>query len=409
MKEASINPVIDSKRIEIVDALRGFALFGILLINITTFYAPGAPPGFAMSGSLLDRLVIYALIMLGESKFFTLFSFLFGLGFSIQSARAQIGETDFTKRFARRLLALGIFGIAHIVFVWEGDILLIYALVGFLLLSFRRASQQTLRKWILFLLIVPFILTTAGFTLISAARFAPAYSERLRAADTELFDQFAASRVEAVKKLSGGAYLELLPERVIGYQSSFFLLLTRVPTILAMFLLGIWAGRKNILQNVGENTELLRRVRIWGMLVGLSVSLLIIILYAVLPPVSALAFLFYDQTLAGPILSMGYAATFILVAQTHFGQRVFKSFSAVGKMSLTNYLAQSLICAFLFFGYGLALAGKITPLGGIFVTLIIFAFQIFFSLFWLRYFRFGPAEWIWRSITYSQIQALINR
>lgn len=389
-------------RIEIVDALRGFALFGILFINITAFYAPGGPPGFAMSGDLFDRIVVYSLIVFVESKFFTLFSFLFGIGFSIQMARS--GNQNFTKKFIRRLLVLGLFGVAHIVFLWEGDILFLYSLVGFPLLLFRRATPRSFVRLILALLIVPSILVILVFSAIETARVIPTYSAQISQAETSLLEQFVESRRQAADDLSGGSYLKLLAERVNEYQVTFLLLLTRVPIVLAMFLLGLRIGQEEYLTDANAHMRLLKKVRFWGLSVGFAVSLAVIFGYTIFQHLSALTFLFFNQTLAGPILSMGYAAAFVLAARSSVWQPIVKLLNFVGRMSLTNYLLQSMICAIIFSGYGLGLAGKIKPFTGILLSAIIFAAQILLSKIWLAFFRFGPAEWLWRSATYLKPQ-----
>ncbi len=393
-------------RIEIVDSLRGFALFGILFINITAFYAPGGPPGFAMSGDLFDRIVVYSLIVFVESKFFTLFSFLFGIGFSIQMARS--GSQTFTKKFIRRLLVLGLFGIAHIVFLWEGDILFLYSLVGFPLLFFRHATPRNFVRLILALLIVPSILVVIVFSAIETARVVPTYSAQISQAETSLLEQFAESRQQAADDLSGGSYLQLLTERVNEYQVTFLLLLSRAPIVLAMFLLGLRIGQKGYLTDVDAHQQMLKKVRFWALFTGFAVSIIIILGYINFLPLSALTFLFFNQTLAGPILSMGYAATFVLAAQSSLWQPIVKLLGFVGKMSLTNYLLQSMICSIIFTGYGLGLAGKIKPFTGILLSAIIFAAQILLSKIWLAFFRFGPAEWLWRSATYLKPQPFLK-
>ncbi len=399
-------PVDSARRFEVIDILRGFALFGILLINITAFYAPGGPPGLAFDGSTFDRLVIYTLILFVESKFFTLFSFLFGVGFSIQLSRAQQSGKGFVRRFVRRLLALALFGVAHTVLLWDGDILLLYAFVGFILLLFRNASVRTLLRWVSALLIVPLLLVATGLILTQVARTIPASSAQLQQGDEEVLIQFARSRVEAVQNLSGGTYWRILERRVASYGETFFLLLSRVPSVLAMFLLGMWTGKKGILQHVGDNMPLLQRVRFWGLLLGLLTSLLTTLGYAWLPPISALITLFFNQTLAGPLLSLGYAATLVLLAERPPWQRALKPLTVVGRMSLTNYLAQSFICAVIFSGYGFGLAGKVAPVVGVLIAGIIFSAQVLFSKVWLHHYRFGPMEWLWRSITYLKPQPM---
>ena len=404
--EVSPSPVAVSERVAVLDALRGFALFGILLINITAFKAPGGPPGLGFEGGFADRLVLWGLIAFIESKFFTLFSFLFGVGFAVQLLRAQARSVPFAARFARRLLILGLFGALHVVFLWEGDILLLYALVGSMLLLFRSTPPRKLLRWIAGLFLVP--LTFFGLLLGGSlmARALPAFAPQLRVADEEFIQVFEEARAEEVRLYGTGNYAGILAKRVTNYTATFVLLLTRVPSVLAMFLLGLYVGRTGILQGVGENIPLLRRVQFWGLSLGLLAALLVTAGYTHLPSVSAVLALFFNQASAGPLLSLGYAATFVLLARSPAWQRRFRPLSATGRMALTNYIVQSLVCSTLFYGYGFGLAGKVTPSTAMVIAVGVYTVQTLFSVWWLRHFRFGPLEWVWRSLTYGRVQPL---
>ena len=145
-------------------------------------------------------------------------------------------------------------------------------------------------------------------------------------------------------------------------------------------------------------------MRWWGLTVGLSGSLLITVGFALLPPISTLAILFFNQTI-GPILAMGYAATLVLLADQTTWQQRFTPLAAAGRMALTNYLIQSVVCTLLFNGYGLGLTGQVSAPLGVLIAIAIYALQICFSQWWLRRFTSGPMEWLWRSLTYGKIQA----
>lgn len=403
---AVAGPIAAPERVEVLDTLRGFALFGILLINITAFKAPGGPPGLSFEGGMGDRLVLWGLIAFVESKFFTLFSLLFGVGFSVQLLRAEARGVPFASRFARRLLILGLFGVAHIVFLWEGDILLLYALVGSLLLFFRSTPPPRLLRWAAGLLLVP--MTFFGLVLAGSlvARALPAFAPQLRGADAAFIQVFEEARAEEVRLYGEGGYAEILAKRITNYAASFVLLLTRVPSVLAMFLLGLYIGRVGILHDIDKNTPLLRRVRFWGLSSGLLGALLVTVGYTQLPGISAILALFFNQTLAGPLLSLGYAATLVLLARSPTWQHRFRPLSATGRMALTTYIVQSLVCATLFYGYGFGLAGKVTPSTAMVIAVAVYGLQTLLSIWWLRHFRFGPLEWVWRSLTYGRVQPL---
>ena len=404
--EAVSGPVAAPERVEVLDTLRGFALFGILLINITAFGAPGGPPGLGFEGGIGDRLVLWGLIAFVESKFFTLFSLLFGVGFSVQLLRAGARGVPFASRFTRRLLILAVFGALHIVFLWEGDILLLYALVGFTLLFFRSMPPRRLLRWVGGLLLVPmtFFGLVLGGSLV--ARALPAFSPQLREADAAFIQIFEEARVEEVRLYGEGSYAEILARRITSYATTFVLLLTRVPSVLAMFLLGLYVGKVGILQNIGESTLLLRRVRFWGLSVGILAALLVTVGYTRLPGISSILALFFNQTLAGPLLALGYAATLVLLARSPSWQRRFRPLAAAGRMALTNYIVQSLVCTVLFYGYGFGLVGEVRLSTAMVIAVGVYLVQALFSVWWLRHFRFGPLEWVWRSLTYGQVQPL---
>jgi uncharacterized protein len=399
-------PVGAAERLEVVDVLRGFALFGILLINITAFKSPGGPPGLGFQGGDLDRLVIQGTLLLVESKFFTLFSFLFGLGFSIQLLRAQARGDRFVPRFARRLLALLLFGVLHVALLWDGDILILYALVGFLLLLFRNASPRALLRWVAALFLVPILLIAVGLGTIELLRASSQYGVRIEAAEATLLSTLTQLRAEAVQTFGSGGYREITAQRVVDYGGTFPLLLSRVPSVLGMFLLGLYVGKLGVLRRVEAHLPLLRRVRFWGLSVGLLASLVIVVAQSRLGPISALVALLFNQALAGPILSLGYAATIVLLAQRPAWKRRLTPLAATGRMALTNYLGQSLICTTIFYGYGYGLAGQVGAAAGTLLAIGVYTFQVLWSVWWFRRFRFGPMEWLWRSLTYGQVQPL---
>jgi uncharacterized protein len=395
-------PVPASERLAILDILRGFALFGILTINIIVFKAPWGLLGLGYEGPLADRLVLRAIVLLVESKFFTLFSFLFGLGFAIQLLRARGAGARFGLRYARRLSALLLFGVAHVVLLWDGDILIIYALVGVLLLLFRNASSRALLVWACVLLLVPLALWTTAFIGVEAGRRVPEVASRIREADASIPAAVAGERASVARLFAEGSYAELLAWRVTHYRGSFLFMLTRVPTVLAMFLLGLYVGKEGMLWDVEGHLSLLRRVRVWGLGLGLFASALVTVGFTSLPPVSAMIALAFDQALAGPILCLGYAAAVTLLARSPAWQLRLHPLGMTGRMALTNYLMQSLICSLIFNGYGLGLVGKVAPTGAILLAVGIFGVQMVLSSWWLGRFRFGPMEWLWRLLTYGR-------
>jgi uncharacterized protein len=397
-------PVAEPERAALMDVLRGVALAGILVINITTVANAGGLLGLGSTGPLPDLLVWVGLILFVESKFFTLFSFLFGMGFAVQLSRARGRGDRLWARYLRRLLALGLFGVAHIVFLWAGDILLLYALVGPWLLAFQFASNRWLVRWAVGLLAVPLLGVAAVFLLTVAARAVPEGEARMREADAELLRDLAKPTPEAQ---SGLTYWDTIPKRLEDYAFIAVILATRVPTVLAMFLLGLWAGRREVLARPEDHLPLLRRVRAWGLGLGLPLSAAVTAVYFLAPPVTALIGLFFNQALVGPVLALGYAAALALLVH-RVGAERFAPVAAVGRMALTNYLGQSLACAVVFWKLGFGLVGEVSPPGQVGIAALIYLGQMALSVVWLRYFRYGPMEWLWRAVTYLRWTPLLR-
>ena len=393
-------PITVAERIDSIDVLRGFALCGILLLNVTAFAAPGQVWGIGGDLPTIDRLVYALLLLLVDAKFFTLFSFLFGLGFSVQMVRAQERGAPFTRLFLRRLAALAVFGVAHIVLLWEGDILLLYACVGVLLLPFRDASPTTLLRWIVGLLVSVLVVVTLLLGASIVARHLPATAGRVAATDQAIV---ASSTVDD----DGGpavGYGAGTVGRVMTYVYSTPVYVTRVPTVLAMFLLGLYVGRRDILRHVDDHERLLRGVRTWGLLIGVAVSLAVTLTVMFAPPLTAVLALFYNQAVDGPLQSMGYAAALLLALRSPVVMRWLRPLAAYGRMALTNYLGQSLL-AYLIFTTG-GLAGRLTLDRVELIAVGIICAQVATSMVWLRHFRYGPLEWVWRSMTYGQAPPL---
>lgn len=390
-----------TSRLATVDTLRGFALLGILLINVIAFKAPWGPPGFGYHGPLAGRLILGGLILLVESKFFTLFSLLFGIGFSIQLQSARDSGARFLPRFLRRLAGLLLFGIAHVALVWDGDILILYALVGCLLIPFRNVTSRALLRWAAGLIAVPILIYAAGliWVVVTVASASTSANGSDGVSLTRAIEEARAAVLSGSR--SGGGYLSSIPARLVAYRSVFPLLLSRIPTVLAMFLLGLSAGRSGVLRDVEANTGLLQKIAGWGLGLGLPVSVLVTVGYFLLPPFPAILSLLFNQALAGPLMALGYGASLTLLLRKPAWQSLLRPLALTGRMSLTNYLTQSLACASLFDGWGLGLAGRVSPLSAQGMALVIFATQVAFSTLWLSHFRYGPAEWVWRAITYG--------
>jgi uncharacterized protein len=393
-------PVQSSERIQTLDILRGVAVLGILLVNMGSYSRPGDFPVQQVWPGPADRAVTWLTVFLAEGKFVTLFSLLFGVGMAVQMERAEARGARFVPLYARRLLVLLLFGVAHALLLWDGDILHSYALCGFvLLLFFRRRSPKTLLISAL-VCWTPLVLLYVVVTGLSVYHhFDPQSASDFLSVNTAEDQKEVAEALRVYTQGTMGEMVKLRAEKLSwGWLAA--------PFMLDLLLLGLYIGRRGILQDVAAHETFLRKVRWRGFWLGLTGNLLCAFGGSFAPsPVSvrqsvgALVGL-----LAAPILSCCYAATLALLAQAEVWQQRLAPLAAVGQMALTNYLLQSLICTTIFYGYGLKLYGRVGPAYGLLLTLAIYAAQVWWSGWWLRRFRFGPMEWLWRSLTYGQRQ-----
>ena len=252
-------PVSSTERITLIDALRGFALAGVLLANMTWFtsyhfVAPEAAAAFPMAG--LDRIVLLLILFFVDTKFITLFSFLFGLGFAVQLMRAEERGVGVRGLYLRRMSVLLLFGLSHLIFLWQGDILTAYATLGFLLVLFVRRSDRTLLIWGLVLGGLVGLIEISAFTLLAGMGG----------------DEFLELNQKAFDAFTTGGYLDTVRENANQTLSlAGKLVLFMFPFVLGRFLLGFWAGRRRLFHEPDSNRELLEKIRRWGWRIGVPI------------------------------------------------------------------------------------------------------------------------------------------
>jgi len=389
-------------RIQVLDVLRGFALAGILIINAMSILAvKGSTPAFTVDIPFAGRILQDLILFFVESKFFTLFSLLFGIGFAIQIQSAKKQGNAFLPRISRRMAGLLLFGTLHILLLWDGDILVIYAITGTLLILFRKTTNSRIRKWVISLLAVPGVLVFAILVYTLIARLSVSGAETFAKSDASLAKEFA--NTDATKKLLQNGFIEGIAERIRTYLELSPLLFSRIPTVLAMFLIGLYLGRSNFIRQLPEKIEILKKVRFWGLTVGFSLMFFIVAGTKFLPTVSALIAIIEDQYLAGPILCLGYASAVTLDFLKKPTRKIYGYFAKAGRMALTNYLTQSLVLTFLAYGWGLGLALKLNGFQVLGISFLLYVAQVILSGLWLSKFKYGPFEWVWRCITYWKV------
>jgi uncharacterized protein len=398
-----IGPVQPAERIQVLDVLRGMALFGIIASNMRGFNGPLAAyfdhslmwqePANRVTQILIDLFI--------SGKFITLFSFLFGIGFAVMMDRAQARGLASQRFYLRRLGVLLLMGILHMYLIWWGDILMPYALMGFLLYLFRRKSQKTILIWSLAMYAWPWL--TGGAFLIASAAGAPV-PQPPPATPAEI--------QRLIQVYSTGAYAEIFSERLKDNIAGLFFILFYSPRLLGIFLFGLWVYRQGIVRNLAAHRELLKRCQWWGLAVGLALNGVVVAIAEIWhpDPMGATPLGYAHQFVGGlgiPVLSLFYASTVALLFQREHWATRLRPFGAVGRLALTNYLMQSVICTTLYYSYGFGLYGKVGPLAGLAPTVLIYAAQVVFSVWWVERFAFGPMEWVWRKLTYGRMRPAV--
>jgi uncharacterized protein len=407
-----VAPVQQAERVQIVDILRGFALFGILLVNMAFFIHPFQSAVFPLDPATpwYDKAAAWLIKFLGEGKFYTLFSMLFGLGLTLLMSRIEARGGRFVPLYLRRLLVLLGIGLVHALLIWIGDILILYAVIGFLLILFRNAKPRTLLIWAVILIALPILFNTAVTGLVELGRSVPEGAEQIDLAFAEVEAGFVADLERAYRVYPVGTFAEITEQRIYDYSTmvlnySFVMAFS----ILGMFLIGVYFGKRQLFQNLEANRSFFTKLLLAGLLIGLPANFY----YATHVGSLTLLDLSWEnlllqvaQLIGAPLLSLAYVSAFSLLALSPvFGKRL-SVLAPVGQMALTNYLTQSIVCTTIFYGYGLGLFGQVGAAAGIGLTLVIYLLQIPISHWWMKRFKYGPAEWLWRSLTYLKPQPM---
>ncbi len=396
-------------RIDIVDALRGFSLAGIGIVHFMEQYL-GAPPPFFVGNYTqhhpVDGVLDFISFILICGKFFALFSFLFGLSFALQMERGEARTgSDFRLRFAWRLVILFSIGYLHHLF-YRGDILTIYALLGFPLLLFYKVSD----KWILAIAIVlfigvpRFIMTTTGYEPFKA--YVPDFMSEDKKEELHTVDYWNAAK--------SGTWVAIARENATyGFLQKMnfqFGAGSRAYQTFAWFLLGLLAGRRRYFEELEQHRSLARKLLKWGLIGFLLLFILQVVTFLLLGNYIPKQWQFTMGMTFGDVanvaLTLVYIAAFtLLFTKERSRQRLRLALLApFGRMALTNYVMQTLIGTTLLFSFGFGLLGSIGNSITLPIAIVVLVLQIWWSKVWLRHFYFGPLEWLWRSLTWFKWQ-----
>ncbi len=409
----TLAPVQTSEREKFMDVLRGFAILGIFIANLGSgfsWYSENAHATGPMLLPALDHKMSFLHHMFIEGKFYSIFSLLFGWGIALQIKRGMTNGINAVPTIRRRLLFMLLLGFIHLM-VWPGDIVFFYALLGFLLIPLRKFSNRTLLITGGLLLLSPVLLYAAKMqwpVLNAPAGFLFETGEKI---DAKMFD--IKSEQEYIAMIQNASWWDVLKGNISGffYRYGYLFFVSRVPKVLGMFLIGYVIGRSDFYKNIGQHKKLLYWVIGCGIAIGLPANYYLAHYMAWFnQDYFSLKIKGLYQTIAHTLgvtpLAMAYVALFMLSFRAVAGKKILSVLAPVGKMAFSNYIIQSLIGNFVFLGAGLGYMGKVGPVYYTLFGIGFFCIQIILSTIWLKYYYFGPLEWLWRSATYKKWQPM---
>jgi len=395
-----------AERLLVIDTLRAIALFGVIVMNLTAMVMVFKGQAVMAAAQPADLAFgLFDLVLL-QGKARSAFAFLFGVGFGLLMQRAQARGGGFGTLYLRRVLILLAIGIGNLAFLYWGDILIVYAVLGMVLMLFRDAGQRALLVLGLGLIILPPVI--AG--VIEAVTGAPLPNL------AGLTVGAAEARFPAMMPAySGGDYLAF-----VGANLRYYLEHQTGETgpvivydlgVLGLFMLGLWTARRRVFEDIERHRPLLRRI-LW---VALPLGLVLSVAHATRRlgiPMDGIGYGVVTAAYMGlPILAFAYLAMLTLYI-SRGGRWLTTAFAPMGRMALTGYLASNAIGVFVWYGWGLGRINDpewLTMAGMNLFALAVFAGLCVFSVLWLSVFRFGPAEWLWRTLTYGRLQPLARR
>jgi uncharacterized protein len=390
-------PVTAGERVAVLDGIRGVAVLGILLINIDALSGYAFTPQSThtiLRNETADEVTWFLLATLVEAKFYSLFSFLFGVGFAVFVQRAAARGADAAGLFKRRLLGLLLIGLIHTLLIWFGDILVTYALLGFVLVPFLRRGDRSVLRWALAMLVAPIVL----YAILVAMAGQPVQPS------TDSGGELPPILATATLSFSTGNYVQILAGNLVFTVANLVrrLLLMFFPRVIGMFLLGFYAGRNNVFGRLDEYGRLARNTLLIGFGMGLPLALAAYALgdHALGPPTTLGLLETVIKSIGVPLLALGYAAGLWLLFSR--APQLMAPLVPVGRMALSNYLMHSVAGVLIFYGVGFGLFGRLSLTAAVVGALAFFVLQMFLSRWWLRRARFGPAEWLWRMFTYRR-------
>ena len=385
----SASPIVPSDRIAAIDIVRGIALFGAMAMNVVTVFRTSIFERFLflsapIDGTWLDR-ALYWILMIGiDLKAFALFSLLFGVGLAIQYDHLSASYRR-TALLVRRLAFLLLIGAAHLVLIWNGDILLEYAIAGLVVLPFLFGPSR-----------LPAILGTVLLAVFIISSFLPPIASMpSRSWMTE-------NVADAARIYGSGGLAAVQAFRVHELAGFLPLHLFIFPRTVALMLIGAAAWRADLFRTGSRASLRLPFLAAIGILIGGALSVTHENDWLRLGWRTELLV----ERLGTVLLACGYAAAIIWATEKAKGRKLLAWAAPIGRMAFTNYLMQSVIFGWLFYGYGLGLFGKLGVTAALAIGIGVYVLQVAFSAYWLQWYFYGPVEWLWRAAMYGTWQPL---
>ncbi|MDW7615873.1 DUF418 domain-containing protein [Peribacillus simplex] len=390
--KGTFEPIQESKRIVSIDILRGLAILGIFLVNMPSFHSPllyidGAERWSEGWDGILYRFSDVA----AQASFYPLFAFLFGFGAVILAIKSEERGISYPILFTKRLGFLLVLGCIHAFFIWHGDILINYAVFGFAFMFFYKMKGRNLILLGSVCYVLPFAILGSLFLIMGIF-------------DREGMEMTTDSAMmkQSLKVYQSGTFTEIMTQRALDWYmvNNPFNAIILFLSIFPFFLIGAGVAKQGFLQNINQYKRQLKAILIVSLLLGLSIK--------ILPYVTVYHFgtIFVQDYFGGPLLTIFYITAIALLAEQAGDSHLFRPLSYIGRMSMSNYLFQSIVCTAIFYSYGLGLYGTVSYTTGFVFLLALFCLQMLLSLLWMSLYKYGPVEYLWRFVTYGKKPAM---
>ena len=412
----NLAPVQTKDREIFMDVLRGFAILGIFIANLGGFSwyngdanltGPYLLPKADDTMEFLHHLFI-------EGKFYSIFSLLFGWGIALQFKRAEQKGVNALPVVRRRLLFMLLLGACHLL-LWSGDIVFFYAMLGFILLPLRKFSNKTLLITGCLLVLSPILLYWLKMTWPVLNYPSEVTMKAARQVEGSLINIKSEQDFVNIMK-NGDSWFDQLKMNIAGffYRYQYLFFVSRIPKVLGIFLIGYVVGRSDFYKNISQHKKLVYWIIGGGLVIGLPAN------YFLADYMSNHMGDYWQlktkglyQTIAYALgvapLAMAYVGLFMLGFQTKAGKKILGVLAPVGKMAFSNYIMHTLIGNFVFLGAGLDYFVEVGPVYYTIFGVLVFICQIILSTIWLKFFNYGPVEWLWRSATYKKWQPMVKK